>query len=93
MKTLKEFYQAYAAWLDAGAPDFLPFSRASGLCNNLHSFTKSFNAYREMESQFDDAGLDPDYPFGGEDDYLGRSAERKQHLNPLRIQWVKDHAK
>lgn len=91
-KTLKEFYCAYAAWLDVGAPNFKPFSRASGLCTNLFVFTKNRDAYMEMESQFNDAGLDPNYPFGSEDDYMGRSAARQQHLNLARIKWVKAHA-
>lgn len=91
-KTLKEFYCAYAAWFDVGAPNFKPFSRAAGLCTNLSVFTKSDDAASEMKSQFVDAGLDPNYPFGGEDDYMGRSAARQQHLNLARIEWVKAHA-
>lgn len=91
-KTLKEFYSAYATWLDFGAPNFKPFSRAAGLCTNLFVFTKNRDAYAEMESQFNDAGLDSNYPFGGEEDYMDRSAARQQHLNPKRIEWVKEHA-
>lgn len=91
-KTLKEFYCTYAAWLDVGAPNFKPFSRASGLCTNLYNFSKNHDVINEMKFQFDAAGLDPNYPFGGEDDYVDRSAARQQHLNPARIEWVKAHA-
>ena len=91
-KTLKEFYCAYVEWLDAGAPSFRPFSRSSGLCTNLFSFTKSDDAASEMKSQFIDAGLDPNYPFGGEYLYNLHQQGRNQHLNPARIEWVKAHA-
>lgn len=91
-KTLKEFYRAYATWLDFGAPNFKPFSRASGLCTNLYNFSKNHDVINEMKFQFNAAGLDPNYPFGGEDDYVDRSAARQQHLNPKRIEWVKAHA-
>lgn len=90
---LKAFYQAYAAWLDAGAPHLEPFSRGVGLCNNLRHFTDDWKPLRtEMAAQFEAAGLDPKYPFGGEADYDERLIDERQHMNPERIEWVRNHA-
>ena len=94
MKTLKEFYQAYAAWLDAGAPSLEPFSRAVGLCGNLTIFTKDWHPlFDAMKSQFEEAGLDHEYPFGGEESYYTYCYYGTAHLNPERIEWVKEHCK
>ena len=94
MNTLKEFYQAYAAWLDAGAPDNKPFSRAVGLCANLTRFADApDDLRREMIGQFKAAGLDSRYPFGSEVGYYIFYIFAKQHLNPKRIEWVREHCK
>ena len=93
MKTLKEFYQAYAAWLDAGAPEDQPFYRDSGLCLNMDKFGCGRDAYIEMCSQFEAAGLNYKYPFNdGEGDYLIHIGQDDHYINPERIKWVKDHA-
>lgn len=93
-KTLKEFYQAYAAWLDAGAPDGQPFYRNVGLCHSLGKFGGDRDAYIEMGRQFEAAGLDYKYPFNNsQGDYYDMSGLYSHHLNPLRVQWVKNHAK
>ena len=93
MKTLKEFYQAYAAWLDAGAPSLEPFNRSSGLCANIVIFTdEPRELLREMKSQFKAAGLDSGYPFGCEGVYYMQCRNATQHLNPERIEWVRKHA-
>ncbi|UVD31660.1 hypothetical protein Pondi_00019 [Escherichia phage Pondi] len=92
MKTLKEFYQAYAAWLDAGAPEDQPFSRAYGLCDNL--FTRGcYDILRELKGHFKSEGYDPAYPFGGSEVFETEMDNEEMHLNPERIKWVKDHAK
>ncbi|UVD31661.1 hypothetical protein Pondi_00020 [Escherichia phage Pondi] len=92
-KTLQQFYNAYAAWLDAGAPHKQPFYRDAGLCHNLGKFGGDRDAYIEMGRQFEAAGLDYKYPFNdGEGDYLVKSYESHHHINPERIKWVKDHA-
>lgn len=91
MKTLKEFYQAYAAWLDAGAPEDQPFSRAFGLCDNLCD--KGFHdLWRELKGQLKSEGYDPAYPFGGSEVFENETDDLTFHLNPERIKWVKDHA-
>lgn len=92
--TLQQFYNAYAAWLDAGAPDDQPFTRHTGLCYNLYKFGGNNDVRKEMTRQFEEAGLDSHYPFndGDVDDYEIRVDDLTQHLNLKRIQWVKDHA-
>lgn len=90
---LKAFYQAYAAWLDAGAPSLEPFSRHSGLCGNLTRFTDDWHpVLDEMVAQFKAAGLDYEYPFSSEDDYYVQCHYGTQHLNTERIEWVRKHA-
>ena len=92
-KLLQAFYNAYAAWLDAGAPQYEPFCREAGLCHNLGKFGGDRDAYIEMGRQFEAAGLDYRYPFNdGEADYLCHAFNDDQHTNPERIKWVKDHA-
>lgn len=94
MKTLKEFYQAYAAWLDAGAPEGQPFDRGYGLCDNLYDqYYCHRGLMNEMRGQFKKAGLDIDYPFGGSEVFEDETDNSTMHTNPLRVQWVKDHAK
>ena len=92
-KLLQAFYNAYAAWLDAGAPQYEPFCRESGLCHNLGKFGGDRDAYIEMTRQFEAAGLDYRYPFNdGEADYMVHIGQEDHYINPLRVQWVKDHA-
>lgn len=93
-KTLQQFYNDYAAWLDAGAPEGQPFVRSQGLCINLWDWSEhNVNLDIELSNQFKDAGLDEDYPFNvnGNDHHRETDSEL-MHLNPLRIKWVKDHA-
>lgn len=91
--TLQQFYNAYAAWLDAGAPQGQSFLRGTGLCHNLGKFGGDRDAYIEMTRQFEAAGLDYRYPFNdGEGDYMTHSGQEDHYINPLRVQWVKDHA-
>lgn len=93
-KLLQAFYNAYAAWIDAGAPHKQPFYRNAGLCHNLGKFGGDRDAYIEMVRQFEAAGLDCKYPFNDdEDDYLTNSFDSDHHINLKRIQWVKDHTK
>ena len=95
MKTLKEFYQAYAAWLDAGAPQNKPFIRNAGLCHNLSIFTKDYERLlNEMRSEFKAAGLDADYPFNIDEAHYTYSSRTMMHyMNYKRIEWVREHCK
>lgn len=76
-EVLHNFYCAYKAWLDAGAPNNNPFSRSRGLCHAIKIFVLRqelqsaysylYSARAEMCSQFKAASLDPDYPFNTPD--------------------------
>lgn len=88
---LKAFYKAYAAWLDAGAPQCFPFKRHEGLCYNLRKWSDCNEELSgELLDQFVDADLDWEYPFDGNwDNYSG---DDYKHLNPARVSWVRKHA-
>ena len=92
-KELTAFYRAYKQWLDDGAPDSEPFYRSCGLCSSVEDvITEPFIVERELNCQFKDAELNPEYPFGGAN-YASRTQNKEQHLDPLRIKWVEDHLK
>lgn len=99
---LQKFYDEIGEWILSGCPEGREFGN-TGLCSNLRTFmynnrkTHPWERERaveiELEYQFREAGLNPEYPF---DDALGssyRSAmwDRKLYDNPLRYQWVFDH--
>lgn len=91
MKTLKDFYQTYAAWLDAGAPDGKPFYRHLGLCAAATNYGPGIRW--EVKKQFIAAGMDPLYPFGGEYAFETEYDNATAHLNPERIEWVRENCK
>lgn len=98
-KELTAFYKSYLDWLDVGAPHEQPYSRKYGLCSNIlhYYFNSNWRNYypikEEMKNQFDQAGIHTIYPFEGSKYHYHDAAEhRKLHLNPARIQWVRDHA-
>lgn len=89
-KELREFYLAYKAWLDAGAPEKMPFSRSVGLCANLCHTTKGMK--REQENALHDElqasfSVRSMFPFGMED-YYHRKNCATMYLCPKRIEWV-----
>lgn len=89
---LKAFYKAYAAWLDAGAPEGKPFHRRKGLCFSLDEWSDcNFGLSNEMMNQFYEAELHPVYPFDGGGGDKFRACENK-YLNPARVAWVRKHA-
>ena len=98
-KELTAFYNAYNDWLEAGAPDKneYSFSRRDGLCFLLYQFFDKVgetcdNACRiskEMKNQFVSAQSEV-YPFGMSN-YYERAKNNTQHLDPIRIRWVKAH--
>lgn len=93
-EALKEFYAAYAEWLDAGAPQAKPFVRNNGLCLNLLlkmplPYEETNAAFEEMSEQFHEAGLDTLFPFDTREEYHTCD---NMHLNPRRIAWVRAHA-
>lgn len=96
-KELTEFYRAYMAWLEKGAPQNSPFSRHDGLCDNVHRRFDDENTEiaikRELMRQFEENKLHSIvYPFNiCSGNYVDEAELGECHLNYLRIQWVKDH--
>ncbi len=96
-KKLTEFYNAYNNWLNAGAPNYEPFSRTAGLCYGIMTFSdENCKVARilksEMRKQFDAADLDNCTPFNNDENYYAdESDDRSMHLNPKRIEWVRSH--
>lgn len=99
-KELTGFYQAYLAWLEKGAPHWEPFGRNAGLCAALYDYCWDVarpsitSLMRELEAQFQEAGLHKSYPFnsGKFHEYRFEAVGYLVHLNSQRIQWVVDHA-
>lgn len=85
------------------------FQRDAGLCGNVMSWAAAIGKdglHRkllrdELRMQLKHAGMDMDYPFSPADAPCGphhyyHSIEQTRlicHLNPKRIEWVRDHAK
>lgn len=99
---LKAFYRAYLAWLEAGAPEGMPFLRGLGLCSSVPDVVTraySYDVRQEMKRQFREAGLNSTLPFnshpGATEDLPNYGDECNSgacHLNPKRIAWVREHA-
>lgn len=95
MKSLQEFYQAYANWLDTGAPQRKPFCRFSSLANNLVNWNDGdWGLVHEMESQIEEAyEKDYDnYPFLLDSVRHKLEDNGEMHLATRWNKWVKDHA-
>lgn len=97
---LTEFYQAYKAWLDAGAPEDHPsFVQDTGLCGNLRNYAQDAGYYGhqfviELKQQFIDVDLPFNYPFHKNlSAYFVEVDQYTTHLNPDRNKWVEDHCK
>ena len=98
---LRQFYQEYLAWVDMGAEEDTLFDRNSGLCLQLTRYMREVHPeinkrvpdeLHELEKQFFTADLCPVMPFNNEDrSYWSECFAKTCHLNPKRIQWVRDH--
>lgn len=94
---LKAFLTAWIEWVDAGAVNENPFSRAMGLCCNFedHLLADGFTwqtaevEVDALKALFATDKLDPLYPFGGENLYCIELEKNKQHLNEKRLAWVR----
>lgn len=90
---LRQFLSVYIEWVDGGAPDHEPFSRAEGLCDNLDYFEAayavgSFVPYDELGRMFQADGLSRVFPFGVAE-FTEHGESRTQHLHQPRIDWVR----
>jgi hypothetical protein len=91
---LTAFYRAYAAWLDAGAPEVnVCFHRGIGLCGNLGSYAQrhGFDTATlgdELDLQFNGEA----YPFNADEVEYDYEADcDTSYLNPRRVAWVRAH--
>ncbi len=96
---LLEFYTEYLKWVDSGTEKGFPFETHEGLCSSLERYLTSrgldFNecdkVVKIMAGQFIEAGLNSFYPFNTDKaEYQDECEENSVHLNPARIQWVRD---
>lgn len=94
MRTLQDFYDRYAQWLNEDAPEGNPFNRAWSLCTNLYFFSDcDDDVCYEMSKQFNAAGLSHDFPFNVDwEDYSKGVSCDETYLNDKRRKWVFDHA-
>jgi hypothetical protein len=97
---LTQFYRAYAAWLDAGAPKEMGFSRHHGLCGalrqwaNRHAQVEYRNLGNELQAQFMKLSTSFLHPFHELSSQYNLEADRGAcHRNPKRIAWAREHAK
>lgn len=90
------FYTEYLAWVDAGAPEDSPFTRAAGLCHNIYEFAEVNEGMRpgflcdEMHRQFRLELLSETLPFQSPEDYTRETEGDMCHMNARRLQWVRD---
>lgn len=92
------FYRTIQSWLNEGMPPNGTFSRSDGLCLNAywwarHSGYATGELKLELHNSFAQAGLKQLYPFNeNSDGYLYEHGMETIYLNPVRLQWIKDHA-
>lgn len=101
VRTLVLFYQAYFAWLNSGALKGYLFDYSGGLCWQLTVWCDNCRISKQernqmldiMRNDFIRAGMHEDFPFndGLHFAFMRECEQRATHLNPKRIQWVKDH--
>ncbi|MFP3645166.1 hypothetical protein [Paraburkholderia sp. SIMBA_054] len=100
---LTQFYRAYTAWIDDGAPERIIFHRNRGLCGNLRIWALSvgmnllgdeYQAIRsEMYGQFRSRYMDGLHPFNDSLNEFNHEADtRTCHQNLQRIKWARRHA-
>jgi hypothetical protein len=98
-KRLNSFYVDYYNWLQSGAEDKKPFRRRYGLCVNIDLYCKwmdinlqgAEDMQQEFQEQLQENELCLALPFNKDHpEYYLESQNDTMHLNPLRIQWIKD---
>lgn len=91
---LVEFYKEFSLWVETGKGNF---DKECGICDNLTEWAlaKGFPSYPFrylLKESFIDAGLDYRYPFN-EGSHANYVEDHDMYNNPLRVQWIHDHAK
>lgn len=103
-EVLFAFYKAYSKWVDNRAPEWneYEFTRDYGLCSCLAAFVRNSYGWdtfttpiqNYQSALFKKAGLDKCNPFNHEGYiYSYEAIGRVMHLNPRRIQWVRNYIK
>ena len=80
--TILGFLESYLKWAEEGGKHLMPFNASYGLCSNAAIFGLD---YWDMAKQFHSS-----YAFNDVSSYAHDSVERIHHLNPKRIQWIKN---
>ena len=92
---LLKFYRAWLEWALGDNHEHVEgndFTPRFGLCANADRFRRKVGSMyitNELHTQFEEAGLDPCYPFG-EREYECALYTYAQHENYARLKWVRD---
>jgi hypothetical protein len=99
-QTLNDFFIAYMAWIDDGAPEMdTHFSRTYGLCSNLYNWmcaqrslsgSEGADLNQELLARFRQTGLRENYPFCSGDEYDEMWLNKMQHTFEPRLKWVRE---
>lgn len=93
---LLDAYKAWLSWAEVGAPEWneYGFSKVFGMCSTFERFGRFpyVDIRTEMKNQFKQAGLDVIHPFGFSN-YMIRKKNETQHLDPVRLAWVRARIK
>lgn len=87
IKSSPELLAFYRWWIEN--KDEIRALKSFGLCVTAKYYYPEgdYALQDELISQFSEAGLNADYPFGHEN-YAARKCYDTMHLDPLRIAWV-----
>ena len=99
-KHLAKLYKEFCQWVLAESknPDSKVHSR--GLCSSLWEYTSTLGVsantrsgiYDYQTGLFEDAGLNPLYPWNSSHEAYKLDMRTSQAMQGARLQWVKDHA-
>ena len=97
-KEMREFLTAWLDWAQSGGLESHEhgsiFRRTTGLCYNTQDWAEATGVQfspliGELGDMLEADGLNTDYPFDHEASYFSAANLGTQHLNPLRLGWVR----
>jgi hypothetical protein len=97
MAQSKELTAFYRWWLEESQKDDpIESVKRYGLCSNIYLYCGNYNLngyclFCEMTNQFNKEGPCGLFPFNSDGSYAAEVFSDSCHLNPKRVQWVKDH--
>ncbi len=83
------FLKAWHDWANNGAPQWEPFDRTSGLCENSFEASGDLEIIRGIRGELQRMFDWKTHPFGQEN-YINRIYSATQHECPKRIAWVRE---